>query len=82
MPIETGPGEYWDSRFWRPPCESERATRARKPVKKFRTGDGLIFCKDLVWRIEQVGSAWITLSQGEAAEKLGVSLSFLESWSK
>jgi len=82
MNSETSPGDWWDSRFWRPPTGKECRERVRHPVRRLHGLGGLVFCKDSVWRIQQLGTPTLQLATDAAAQRLGVTMSFLAEWCK
>jgi hypothetical protein len=51
-------------------------------VKKFRTPHGVVYCKDLVWRVQRTGAPTEVLSVDAAAKRLGVTPTFLTEWCK
>lgn len=76
---ETGPGEYWDSRFWNVPSKRARLLRRREPVRLFKGVAGVIVQDDGALFSSAVdGRSRLTVEI--VAQMLNVEVTKLNSW--
>jgi len=80
MSSGTGPGEWWDARFWQTPTDKDREKRRRRVNNNLDVPDRLYYSTDLTWRL--YGESWcgVKMTPEWVTEHLDVTPAFLEYW--